>query len=163
MAFKLDKQALRNYLKLSCEYELHIVPNTEVSTTEDHGKNYMKVRPPMVRRHLFYCQPSGGRNMEARESVPFSVFCNLYSLLCNVYFPFCAAYISRFVQRTHFLFCAAYIFRFVQITHFLFCAAYIFRFVQRTHFLFCAAYIFRFVQCIYFPFCAAEIYFPLCK
>ena len=35
---KLDKQALRNYLKLTCKYELHISPNTKVSATKDHGK-----------------------------------------------------------------------------------------------------------------------------
>ena len=44
--------ALRSYLKLNCEYELHILPNiTKVSAAKDHGKNYMKVRPPLV-RHL---------------------------------------------------------------------------------------------------------------
>ena len=48
---KLDKQALRNYLKLTCEYELHILPNTKVSAAKDHGKNYMKVRQSVV-RHL---------------------------------------------------------------------------------------------------------------
>ena len=47
-AFKLDKQALRSYLKLTCEYELHILPNTKVSDAKDHGKSYMKVRPPLV-------------------------------------------------------------------------------------------------------------------
>ena len=51
--FKLDKQAPRSYLKLTCEYELHILPNTEVRTIKDHGKSYMKVRPPMV-RHLLH-------------------------------------------------------------------------------------------------------------
>ena len=51
MAFKIDEQVLRSYLKLTCEYELHVLPNTKVSTAKDHGKNYMKVRPPMV-RHL---------------------------------------------------------------------------------------------------------------
>ena len=50
-AIKLDIQALISYLKLTCEYELHIQPNTEVSAAKDHGKNYMKVRPPLV-RHL---------------------------------------------------------------------------------------------------------------
>ena len=32
MAFELNKQALKGYLKLACEY----------------GKNYMKARPPLV-------------------------------------------------------------------------------------------------------------------
>ena len=47
-AFKLDKQALRSYLKLACEYELHILRNTKVSAAKDHGKNCMKVRPSLV-------------------------------------------------------------------------------------------------------------------
>ena len=50
-AFKLDNQALRSYLKLTCEYELNISPNTKVSATEDHGESYIKVRPLLV-RHL---------------------------------------------------------------------------------------------------------------
>ena len=50
-AFNLDKQVLRSYLKLTCEYELYISSNTKVSAAKDHGKNYMKVRPPLV-RHL---------------------------------------------------------------------------------------------------------------
>ena len=45
-AFKLDVKALRNYLSLICEYELHILPNKKVSTAKDRGKNYMKDRPP---------------------------------------------------------------------------------------------------------------------
>ena len=48
-AFKSDKQALRSYLKLTCEYELHILPTTKVSAAKDHGKYYMKVGPPLVR------------------------------------------------------------------------------------------------------------------
>ena len=43
--------ALRSYLKLICEYELHSLPNTKVNAAKDHGKNYMKIRPPLV-RHL---------------------------------------------------------------------------------------------------------------
>ena len=50
-AFKLDKQALRNYLRVSCEHELHILPNTKVDTPKDNGKNCTKVRPPLL-RHL---------------------------------------------------------------------------------------------------------------
>ena len=44
-------QALRSQLKLTCEHELHILSNKKVSAAEDHGKNYMKVRQPLV-RHL---------------------------------------------------------------------------------------------------------------
>ena len=50
-ALKLDAQALRSYLSLICEYELYILPNKKVSTAKDHGKNYIKDRPPLV-RHL---------------------------------------------------------------------------------------------------------------
>ena len=49
VAFKLDKQALKSYLKLTCEYELRILPNTKVGASKDHGKNDMKVRPPLDR------------------------------------------------------------------------------------------------------------------
>ena len=52
-ALKLDVQALRSYLSLICEYELYILPNEKVSTAKDHGKNYMKDRPPLV-RHLLH-------------------------------------------------------------------------------------------------------------
>ena len=45
LLIKLDKQTLKGCLKLTCEYEFHILPNTKVSATEDHGKNYKKVRP----------------------------------------------------------------------------------------------------------------------
>ena len=43
--------ALRSYLKVICEYELHGLPNKKVSGTKDHGKNYIKVRLLLV-RHL---------------------------------------------------------------------------------------------------------------
>ena len=43
--------ALESYLKLICEYELQILPNTKVNAAKDHGKNYMKIRAPLV-RHL---------------------------------------------------------------------------------------------------------------
>ena len=43
--------ALRSYLKLICEYELHSLPNGKVSGAKDHGENNIKVRPPMI-RHL---------------------------------------------------------------------------------------------------------------
>ena len=43
--------ALRSYLKLICESELHSLSNKKVSGAKDHGKNYIKVRSPLV-RHL---------------------------------------------------------------------------------------------------------------
>ena len=48
MALISGIQALRGYLKLSCELELHTLLNTKVSTAKDCGKNYMKVRPPLL-------------------------------------------------------------------------------------------------------------------
>ena len=47
----LGVDALRSYLKLICEHELHILPNKKVSAAKYRGKNYIKVRPPLV-RHL---------------------------------------------------------------------------------------------------------------
>ena len=56
-ALKLGTYSLRSYLKVTCEYELHILPDTTVSTAENHGENYMKVRPPLVRHFcvIVYC------------------------------------------------------------------------------------------------------------
>ena len=48
-ALKLDIKALRNYFKVTCEYELHTSPNTIVSAAEDHVENYTKFKPPLVR------------------------------------------------------------------------------------------------------------------
>ena len=50
-ALILGVHALRSYLKLSCEYDFHSLPNKKVSGAKDHGENYIKVRPPLV-RHL---------------------------------------------------------------------------------------------------------------
>ena len=50
-ALKLGTQSLRSYLKVSCQYDVHIFPNTKVTIAKDHGENYMKVRPALV-RHL---------------------------------------------------------------------------------------------------------------
>ena len=52
---KLAVQALRSCLSLICEYELYILPNKEVSTAKDHGKNYMRNRPPLFRHLLHDC------------------------------------------------------------------------------------------------------------
>ena len=45
-ALILGVHALRSYLNLICEYALHSLPNKKVSGAKDHGKNYIKVRPP---------------------------------------------------------------------------------------------------------------------
>ena len=48
-ALILGVRALRSYLKVICESELHSLPNKKVSGAKDHGKNYIKVRSPLVR------------------------------------------------------------------------------------------------------------------
>ena len=57
MALILGTDALRSYLTLICESELHILPNKNVSAAKDHGKICIKVRPFLVyhflRDHLF--------------------------------------------------------------------------------------------------------------
>ena len=50
-ALILGLQALMSYLRLTYEYESYALPDAKISTTKDHGENYMKVKPPMV-RHL---------------------------------------------------------------------------------------------------------------
>ena len=50
-ALILGVHALRSYLKIICEYELHSLPNKKDSSSKDHGKNHIKVRPPLI-RHL---------------------------------------------------------------------------------------------------------------
>ena len=47
-ALKLGIQALRSYLKMTCEYELYTLSNERVGATKGYGKNHMKVRPPLV-------------------------------------------------------------------------------------------------------------------
>ena len=47
-ALILAVHALGSYFKLICEYELHGLPNEKVSGPKDYGKNYIKVRPPLV-------------------------------------------------------------------------------------------------------------------
>ena len=47
----LDVHDLRSYLRLICEYELHRFPNRKVIGAKDHGINYIKIRPLLV-RHL---------------------------------------------------------------------------------------------------------------
>ena len=49
MALKLGIEAPSNYLKLTCDYELLILPNTKVGVAKDHGENYMEARLPLVR------------------------------------------------------------------------------------------------------------------
>ena len=51
----LSVHALRISLKLICEYELRSLPNKKVSGAKDHGKSYIKVRPPLVRHLLRNC------------------------------------------------------------------------------------------------------------
>ena len=50
-ALKLATKDQRWNLKIIYEYKLDILPNTKVSVAKDDGKNYLKVKPPLV-RHL---------------------------------------------------------------------------------------------------------------
>ena len=45
-AMIIGGHALRSYLKLISEYELHSLPNKKVSDAKDHGKNYIKADRP---------------------------------------------------------------------------------------------------------------------
>ena len=47
-ALILGVHALRSYLKPICDHELHSLQNKKVSSATDHGKNYIKVKPPLV-------------------------------------------------------------------------------------------------------------------
>ena len=49
-ALKLAVPALRSYLKLTLDNGLHSLPNSKVSAAKDSGENYIKVRPPLVRK-----------------------------------------------------------------------------------------------------------------
>ena len=53
----LRTENLGSYMRLTCEYELDILSNTNVSLAKDHGENYMKLRPfparHLLRNHLF--------------------------------------------------------------------------------------------------------------
>ena len=62
---------LRSYLSLICEYELYILPNKKVSTAMDHGKSYMKDRPPLVRRAIvyFFCYEETIPNLDFETSI----------------------------------------------------------------------------------------------
>ena len=78
---KLVIQALRFYLKLICEYELHISPNTKVNTAKDHGDDYMKVRPPFV-HHLLRNRLLGKRWQTTSD------FCVIFTMcLCSLKVP----------------------------------------------------------------------------
>ena len=36
-ALKLSTQALKNYLKITCEFRLHILPTSKLSAAKDYG------------------------------------------------------------------------------------------------------------------------------
>ena len=67
------------YLKLSCQYELHISPNTRVSPAKDYGENYIKVRPPLV-RHLLRNRPICHTETSSRKLLTHS-FLSLKTLI----------------------------------------------------------------------------------
>ena len=47
-ALILGVHALISYLKLISEYQLHSLPNKKASGAKGHGKNHIKVKPPLV-------------------------------------------------------------------------------------------------------------------
>ena len=47
-ALKFGVQSLGSYSELLCEYERHILPSVKVGAAKDHGKNYIRVRHPLV-------------------------------------------------------------------------------------------------------------------
>ena len=54
-AFILGTYALRGYLRLICEYKIHILPNNKVSSAKDPGKNHGKICikvGPLLVHHL---------------------------------------------------------------------------------------------------------------
>ena len=51
-ALILGLHALKSYLRLICEYQLHSLPNKKVSSAKGHGNNYITVRPSLIRRLL---------------------------------------------------------------------------------------------------------------
>ena len=55
-AFKLAIQALRIYMKLTCEYEFHILSNVKFSASKHHAEYYIKVRPPLVSHFCVFFQ-----------------------------------------------------------------------------------------------------------
>ena len=81
--------ALRSYLKLICGYELHSLPNKEVRGAKDEGKNYIKVRPLLVRhllrnRLLMFQSLKGGRKTKLRMHNPYFAYFNVLFLLTDV-------------------------------------------------------------------------------
>ena len=55
-------------MRLTCEHELDILLNTEVSLAKDHGGNYMKLRPllarHLLRNRLFAARKSGEKRVQ---------------------------------------------------------------------------------------------------
>ena len=84
-ALKLGKQIFRSYFQLIFEYELHILPNTKVGAVKDHGKNYMKVRPPLA-RHLLRNRHTGLPN--AGSTIKTNELLDPGSCCCTVNQPF---------------------------------------------------------------------------
>ena len=72
-ALKLAIQALRSYLNQTCKYELHTLSDTKFSATKDHGENYMKVRPPLVRHLQRNC-------LLTLQTILFNIFLVLFSI-----------------------------------------------------------------------------------
>ena len=54
-SFKSNVRTQSSPLKQTYEYHVHNLPNTEVRATENHGKNYTKIRPLLVHHVLHIC------------------------------------------------------------------------------------------------------------
>ena len=80
-ALILGPHALRSYLILICEYKLHSLPNKKVSGAKDHSKNYIKVRPPLVRHllrnRLFRFQINFETSLQVIEADFWALLCTL--------------------------------------------------------------------------------------
>ena len=50
-SLKSITETYESNLKVTMEFEFHILPNKKIGIAKDHGKNYIAARPPMV-RHL---------------------------------------------------------------------------------------------------------------
>ena len=48
MSFKSIEETHEDISDFNCESELGILPNKNVSAAKDHGKNYIKVRSPLI-------------------------------------------------------------------------------------------------------------------
>ena len=51
MTAKSHAKTHKSRIDLYCEFQIRNLPNTQLGAAKDHGKSYIKVRPPVV-HHL---------------------------------------------------------------------------------------------------------------